>query len=137
MITGINHITISTKDLDQSFNFYTTILGLRPLLKHSSGAYLLAGDVWFCLDLDTEARSSELSEYTHFAFSTNQENFKNFQQKIINSGAKIWKQNKSEGDSLYFLDPDHHKLELHVGNWSTRIEDYKLNNKLTNPIYYV
>lgn len=27
--------------------------------------------------------------------------------------------------TLYFLDPDGHKLELHVGDWKTRIEAKK------------
>lgn len=137
MITGINHITIAVKDLEQSFHFYSNVLGFKPLVKHAKGAYFLAGDLWFCLDLDSEVRTAELPEYTHFAFSIKQEDFQVVQQKLIDSGAKIWKQNKSEGDSLYFLDPDNHKLELHVGNWQTRINDYKLNNKLLNPTYFV
>ena len=32
-----------------------------------------------------------------------------------------WQQNSSEGDSLYLLDPDGHRLELHCGSLQTRL----------------
>ena len=42
--------------------------------------------------------------------------------RIRASGAAEWQRNTSEGDSVYFLDPDGHKLELHVGDWRSRLE---------------
>lgn len=33
----------------------------------------------------------------------------------------VWKDNKSEGQSFYFLDQDGHKLKLHVGDLSSRL----------------
>ena len=125
MISGINHLTIAVKDLERSFTFYRDVLGFTPLMRHSKGAYFLAGESWFCLDLDSQTRTAALPEYTHFAFSISQPNFVILADRIRSSGAKIWRDNKSEGDSLYFLDPDHHKLEIHVGDWKSRIKSAK------------
>ncbi len=63
----------------------------------------------------------------HIAFNVNSSDFLKFKDKIIANNITIFKENKSEGDSLYFLDPDGHKLEIHVGNWHTRIESKKQN----------
>ena len=37
----------------------------------------------------------------------------------------IWRNDKSEGASTYFLDPDGHKLEIHVGELETRLSHYR------------
>lgn len=60
MITGINHITLSVINLDESFNFYTQVLCCQPVAKWKQGAYLLAGDLWLCLFLDERTRQGTL-----------------------------------------------------------------------------
>lgn len=125
MITGINHITLSVLDLDKSFNFYTQVLGCKPIARWKLGAYLLAGDLWLCLSLDEQTRLGTLPEYTHIGLNVAAKDFERFSYKIIESGTTIWKQNTSEGLSLYFLDPNGHKLELHAGALKTRIEATK------------
>jgi len=47
--------------------------------------------------------------------------FKPLAQRVRDSGAEVFKDNVSEGASLYFLDPDGHKLELHVGDLASRL----------------
>jgi catechol 2,3-dioxygenase-like lactoylglutathione lyase family enzyme len=98
MILGINHITIAVKDLAKAFVFYNEVLGFEPLMRHQKGAYFLAGDAWFCLDLDPDTRTRPLPEYTHFAFSIAQADFKKMQTRIEKSGAHFWKENASEGN---------------------------------------
>ena len=124
MISGLNHLTLSVRDLDRSFRFYTDTLGLRPLARWPRGAYLLAGDLWFCLTLDEHTRSSP-PEYSHIAFSVAGPLFDAAAARIRGSGAEIWQDNRSEGASLYFLDPDGHKLEIHTGDWRTRLAAMK------------
>ena len=127
MITFMNHITLAVKDIEKSFTFYRDILGLRPLAKWDKGAYFLVGQeaqsFWFWLNVDEKRESNPC--YTHYAFGVNQKNFEDMSAKIISSGAYVFKDNTSPGDSLYFLDPDEHKLEIHVGNWHKRIEAKK------------
>lgn len=123
MITAMNHITLAVTNIERSFTFYRDIIGLTPLVKWHNGAYFLVGHqengFWFCLNVDPEHML--MPGYTHYAFSVDEKNFELFSQKTIKSGVEIFKDNTSPGDSLYFLDPDGHKLEIHVGNWRTRI----------------
>lgn len=121
MITGINHITLSVSDLEKSFDFYTKILGCQAIAKWQRGAYLLAGDLWLCLSLDTNTRTNIAAEYTHIAFSIPEERFQEYSDRLTSLGVKQWQKNTSEGDSIYIIDPDYHKLELHVGDLASRI----------------
>jgi len=125
MITGINHLTLSVRDVDRSFRFYVDTLGLKPLARWRRGAYLLAGDLWLCLTLDERTRSSALPEYSHIALSVSGPRFNDMAERIRITGAAIWQDNRSEGLSLYFLDPDGHKLEIHAGDWRTRLAAMK------------
>jgi len=125
MITGLNHITLAVKDINASFNFYRNVLSLKPLCKWDKGAYFLSGDCWFCLNVDDQRAPNHC--YTHYAFSVSAEHFDTVAKRIVHSGAPIFKDNTSPGESLYFLDPDGHKLEIHVGNWQTRIAVKKEN----------
>ena len=126
MITGLNHLNLSVSNIDTSFNFYTN-LSFKPLAKWKYGAYLLAGNLWLALFLDSYIDRQVSPEYTHYAFSVEPKQFKYYCQNLEQLKFRLWKNNKSEGDSLYILDPDNHKLELHVGNWQTRLAATKQN----------
>ncbi len=123
MISAMNHITLAIKDINKSFAFYHEVLGLKPLVKWDKGAYFLVGDLWFCLNVDKNRVPNPC--YTHYAFTVTQEQFDKVCEVIKACGAEIFKENTSPGESLYFLDPDGHKLEIHVGNLQSRIEAKK------------
>lgn len=122
MLTGLNHITIAVSDLERSLDFYINALGFKGHVKWKQGAYLSLGDLWFCLSVD---KPDEKSDYSHIAFSISQQDFTDFSQKLIKFNIAQWKENKSEGDSLYLLDPDGHKLEIHSGDLYSRLESIK------------
>ena len=118
MLTGLNHITIAVSDISKSLNFYVEILGFTLKAKWDNGAYLILGELWLCLSVDTVSISND---YTHYAFSIPTEKFDVFAERLKMSGVTEWKNNKSEGKSIYFFDPDSHRLEVHDGNLESRI----------------
>lgn len=119
MIRGINHLTFAVRDLDESLAFYVEALGLSAVARWDGGAYLLAGEDWITLIADEDAAPSP--DYTHTAFTVVPEDFESISRRALEAGARVWQQNQSEGESLYVLDPDGHKLELRVSGLQARL----------------
>ncbi len=122
MLRGLNHITIAVSNLDHSLQFYSGLLGMKAHVRWDKGAYLSLGDLWFCLSCD---QVSPAKDYSHLAFDLAEEDFAVFVARLKQAGVKEWKQNKSEGQSLYFLDPDGHQLEAHCGDLHSRLDSLK------------
>ena len=125
MIRGLNHLTISVKDAQRSFAFYTEAVGLKPVARWPRGSYLLAGDLWVALVEDYTVRPGALPEYTHVAFDVAPEDFAALCASVGRAGVEVWQENRTEGESLYFLDPDGHKLELHCSSLQARLASAK------------
>jgi catechol 2,3-dioxygenase-like lactoylglutathione lyase family enzyme len=120
MITGTNHITFTVGDLSSSIEFYRDLLGMKLHVFWDSGAYLTAGDIWLCLSLGVPKPASD---YTHVAFSVDEKEFSKLRSRLRQAGVEEWKQNSSEGDSVYLLDPNGHRLEVHCGTLATRLAE--------------
>lgn len=121
MATGINHLTFAVADLDRSFDFYVRVLGCDPVARWSTGAYLTAGGTWLALVVDDGVKAMQRPDYSHVAFSCHDQDFDRLVASLRREGCKTWSENRSEGDSFYFCDPDGHKLEIHVGDLRTRL----------------
>ncbi|WP_342322345.1 FosA family fosfomycin resistance glutathione transferase [Kosakonia sp. BYX6] len=123
MLSNLNHLTLAVSDLNRSIDFYRQLLGLKMHARWDNGAYLTCGDVWICLSVDAQRQyvPPQHSDYTHYAFSVDESDFAAFVACLQRAGVVTWKENKSEGASFYFLDPDGHKLEAHVGNLAQRL----------------
>ena len=120
MLLGLNHITFAVQDIERSLAFYRDVLGCELHARWDRGAYLAIGDCWLCLSLDPS--SSPSKGYSHIAFSIDAQLFSSFRQILTEHCVEIWKQNASEGDSVYFVDPDGHRLEAHVGDLESRLK---------------
>lgn len=123
-VSGLNHITLAVTDVERSLSFYRDLLGCTVRAVWADGAYLEAGSLWLCLSRDDEARSRPHPDYTHVAFSVAADDYGALSGRV-SAECEIWKENQSEGSSTYFLDPDGHRLEIHVGDLETRLSQYR------------
>lgn len=120
-ITGVNHITLVVSDLSRSRQFYCDLLGAVPRAEGPRALYLELGTLWLCLELGEPQTGGDDS---HIAFGCPPEEFASLAVRIIRK-APLWKDNTSEGASVYFSDPDGHRLELHDGSLETRLAHYR------------
>ncbi|WP_188692445.1 VOC family protein [Silvimonas amylolytica] len=120
-VNGFNHLTLAVTDVARAVRFYVDGLGARLHAQWDGGAYLTVGGQWLCLSLDTSRDATQNRDYTHIAFSVAVEDLGLIRERLVQQGAVSWKDNRSEGDSFYFLDPDGHRLELHVGDLASRL----------------
>lgn len=123
-VSGLNHITLAVADVERAVTFYRDVLGCTVRAFWPDGAYLEAGALWLCLSRDEGARSRPHPDYTHIAFSVAKADYAELSARLA-AECVVWKNNHSEGASTYFLDPDGHKLEIHLGALESRLSHYK------------
>lgn len=122
VIEGFNHLTLSVADLERSVVFYRDVLGFSLAARWAQGAYLEAGALWLCLSpVSAGAQGLAAGGYTHYAFSVAVDAFPAYAAGLRAKGVREWRDNSSEGDSLYLLDPDGHRLEVHAGTLASRL----------------
>ncbi|MCU7649678.1 fosfomycin resistance glutathione transferase [Pseudomonas piscis] len=122
MLTGLNHLTLAVTDVPRSLAFYHSLLQLRLEASWDGGAYLSLPGLWLCLSLDGQRQAPAVADYTHYAFSLEAGDFDSFVSRLREAGVQEWRDNRSEGASFYFLDPDGHRLEAHVGDLASRLQ---------------
>ena len=123
-ITGLNHVTLAVSDLDRSLRFYRDLLGCTLRAVWADGAYLESGALWLCLARDEKAGSAMRGDHGHIAFSVAEGDYDALSARI-RAACPLWQEDRSEGASTYFLDPDGHRLELHLGTLETRLAHYR------------
>jgi catechol 2,3-dioxygenase-like lactoylglutathione lyase family enzyme len=126
MLSGLNHLTLAVLDVQASVDFYRSLLGFRLHANWRHGAYLSLGELWLCLSRDPARQPQPAPDYTHHAFTIAADRFAVFVERLRAQNVVEWKENRSEGKSMYFLDPDGHKLEVHVGDLDSRLAECRL-----------
>lgn len=125
-VSGLNHITLAVADVERSLSFYRDVLGCTVRAVWADGVYLEAGPLWLCLSRDEDARLRPYPDYTHIAFSVSEADYGTLSERLT-AECVVWKDDSSEGASTYFLDPDGHKLEIHLGSLESRLSQYRQN----------
>ncbi|GEN45050.1 FosM family fosfomycin resistance protein [Alkalibacillus haloalkaliphilus] len=128
-IKGINHLLFSVSDLEKSINFYKEVLDAKLLVKGKNTAYFDMNGIWIALNVEKNIPRHEIHEsYTHIAFSIDETDFDLFYNKLKRLNVNILpgrERNKKDKKSIYFTDPDGHKLEFHTGTLKDRVDFYK------------
>ena len=67
--------------------------------------------------------------YDHTAFDLDLSDYENMVRKLRDNDVVQWKDNESEGDSYYFLDPSCNRFEIYCSSLESRIKHGKENWK--------
>ena len=129
MIQSINHVTYSVSDIKASITFYKDILKANILVESDKTAYFTVGGLWLALNEEKDIPRNEIAySYTHMAFTIDESEFDEWYQWYKDNNVNILEgRNRDVRDknSIYFTDPDVHKLELHTGTLQDRFDYYK------------
>ncbi|OJT35454.1 FosB/FosD family fosfomycin resistance bacillithiol transferase [Staphylococcus ureilyticus] len=129
MIQSINHVTYSVSDIKQAIAFYKDILKANILVESNKTAYFTLGGLWLALNEEKDIPRNEIQySYTHMAFTIDESEFEEWYQWLKYRNVNILEgrtRDIRDKKSIYFTDPDGHKIELHTGTLQDRLDYYK------------
>ncbi len=116
----IDHVALTVKDVHASAKWYSETLGLEQYYEGEwDGVPLMIGKGGTCIALFTAKGDSPLPPpkadtiaMMHLAFKTDRINFEEAQRQLKEKGMAFEFADHDISHSIYFSDPDGHKLEI-------------------------
>jgi catechol 2,3-dioxygenase-like lactoylglutathione lyase family enzyme len=117
-LEGLDHVAMSVRDVERSAQWYIDVLGFERRYEGMwDGVPVFIGKGTTALALFPVRSTSTSSALTdvrmlHLALRANRKNFLAAQEELKNRGIKFEFQDHEISHSIYFRDPDGHKLEI-------------------------
>ena len=119
-IDALDHVALSVRDLERSAQWYANVLGFKRLHEDKwNGIPVFVGNATAAVALfpaSEEIGSASVDRAAvrtlHFAFRTDRKNFLRAQDELKKRAISFEFQNHEISHSIYFRDPDGHKIEI-------------------------
>ena len=119
-LDGIDHVALSVRDVERSAQWYIDVLGFERRHEGMWGGtpvFIGKGTTLIALfPVRSDSRSTSSARgnvrMLHLAFRASHKNFLGAQEELKRRGIKFEFQDHEISHSIYFRDPDGHKLEI-------------------------
>jgi len=119
-IDTLDHVALSVRDLERSARWYADVLGFKRLHEGKwNGIPIFVGNDAAAVALfpaSEEIGSASVDRAAvrtlHFAFRTDRQNFLRAQDELKKRAISFEFQDHEISHSIYFRDPDGHKIEI-------------------------
>jgi catechol 2,3-dioxygenase-like lactoylglutathione lyase family enzyme len=116
LVGGIDHVALATSDLDRTIAWYDDVLGLERRHQEAWGdvpVMLCAGETCVAFFLTEDAIDTTApAGLRHLAFGVDRAGFVAAQERLRERGIEFDYQDHDISHSIYFEDPDGHRLEI-------------------------